>query len=106
MVGDDNKDPISALFVVEDVFLEVADSGVFWREELSFRVVRDPPECVSQIIFCIDRVSELIKSVFDEAEEEFPLLLVLVLVLLVFGVNLSHWLLIRSVTWLRYALRL
>ena len=90
MVEDDIKDPFSALFAIEDVFLEVADGGVFGREELSFRVVRDPPECVSQIIFCIDRVSELIKSVCDEAEEEFPLLLVLVLVLLVFGVNLSH----------------
>ena len=77
VVGDDNKDPISALFAVEDVFLEVADSGVFGREELSFRVVRDPPKCVSQIIVCNDRVPELIKSVCDETEQKVPLLFIL-----------------------------
>ena len=67
VVGHDIKDPLSALFVVEDVFLEVADGGVFGREELSFRVVRDLPECVHQIIVCSDLVPELIKSVCDEA---------------------------------------
>ena len=44
VVCDDRKDPVSALFVVEDVLLEVADGGVFGREEFPFRVVRDPPE--------------------------------------------------------------
>ena len=72
-----HEDALSALFAVEDVFLEVGDSGVFGREELSLRVVRDPPKCVSQIIVCSDRVPELIESVSDEAEEEFPMLLVL-----------------------------
>ena len=77
VVGDDIKDPSSALVIVEDVFLEVADSGLFGREKFLFRVVRDPPKCVSQIIVCSDRVPELIESVSDEAEEEFPMLLVL-----------------------------
>ena len=75
--GDDIEDLLSALFVVEDVFLEVVDGGVFGREEFSFRVVCDPPKCVSQIIVCSDRVPELIKSVCDEAEQEVPLLLVM-----------------------------
>jgi hypothetical protein len=77
VVGYDIKDPFSALFVVENVLLEVADGGVFGREELPFRVVRDPSECLSQLVVCSDRVLELIKSVCDEAEEEVPLLFVL-----------------------------
>ena len=77
MVEDDIKDPFSAFFVVEDVFLEIADGGVFGREEFPFRVVRDLPECVHQIIVCSDRVPELIKSVCDEAEQEVPLVFVL-----------------------------
>ena len=77
VVGDDRKDPVSALFVVEDVLLEVADSGVFGREELPFWVVRDPPECVCQFIIRSDIIPELIKSVCDEAEQKVPLLLVL-----------------------------
>ena len=72
-----HEDALSALFAVEDVFLEVGDSGVFGREELSLRVVRDPPKCVSQIIVWIDRVPEIIKSVCDETEQKVPLLFIL-----------------------------
>jgi hypothetical protein len=50
---------------------------VFGREELSLRVVRDPPKCVSQIIVWIDRVPEIIKSVCDETEQKVPLLFIL-----------------------------
>ncbi len=62
---------------MEDVFLEVVDCGVFGREEFSFRVVRDLPKFVSQIIVCSDRVPELIKSICDEPEQKVPLLLVM-----------------------------
>ena len=47
---DNHKDTLSALFVAEDVLVEVADCGVFGRKENPFRLVRDPPECVSKLI--------------------------------------------------------
>ena len=75
------ENAFSALFAVEDVFLEVADSGVFGREELPFRLVRDPLEFVSQVVVCSNYCLERIEFLSDDVRQESFLLLVFVYVL-------------------------